>query len=612
MARGHRRHIQALPRTWDWRFDTGNMGSVSEEAGKIRFTPRLLSPTGTAWGWLAVRSDQLGGKTPHFLAAHTNKYLTFSGEMFGVWARELDTDNWYVFDNVSRGASDFEIYNNGPFPNGPIYIAANQPYPFSRSERLTREWLKDTRSSKLTIGQDTRRSSGDGATVPALPYLGLKITNGGANTKNKCILVSGQHPRETCGRFALEGAVNWLLAGSAEAEFLLDWFDFYVYPCVNPTGVFAGYPSGNPEIQTQHNDVTAGFDDLDAFTASMTTETSGDIEVGVDFHGYMGSGITARGIWYSTAAAIAAAFEAAYLTYDATYTEEQDTTAALLSRWWETDLSAALSVNLENGMTATRTIANFKTSGENTLKTVTKLHAQGQFTNGPGVGSRDFNGTTDRIDWSNVFNTAGSAITISAWIYLDTLPGAGLSEYIFCTHRSGDAAFATAFGPFSNTGALTFFRSGTTLLVQTSAASVISTGSWIHVLVTHDGVMTTFSSCEIFVNGTETAYNTGSQTNGASEYAATGRWSVGGRYYDDARNVDGKIAQLGVWNRVLNSTEIANLAAGYAPDLAAASDLQFYFKGNTSSLVASPGGTGTADGTTSSTGVGNGPAIIYG
>jgi phage terminase small subunit len=48
------------------------------------------------------------------------------------------------------------------------------------------------------------------------------------------------------------------------------------------------------------------------------------------------------------------------------------------------------------------------------------------------------------------------------------------------------------------------------------------------------------------------------------------------------------------------------------PDLAAASGLQFYFKGNTASLEATPGGTGTADGTTQLTGVGTGPAIIYG
>jgi len=102
-------------------------------------------------------------------------------------------------------------------------------------------------------------------------------------------------------------------------------------------------------------------------------------------------------------------------------------------------------------------------------------------------------------------------------------------------------------------------------------------------------------------------------TNGATEDAHAGKFCMGGRTYDDARNFNGKIAQVGVWNRVLTAGEIANLAAGYAPDLAAASGLQFYFKGNTSSLVAvPPTSTGTADGTTSVTGVGNGPSIVYG
>jgi len=70
---------------------------------------------------------------------------------------------------------------------------------------------------------------------------------------------------------------------------------------------------------------------------------------------------------------------------------------------------------------------------------------------------------------------------------------------------------------------------------------------------------------------------------------------------------------MAVWSRVITSTEIANLAAGHAPDLAAATDLEFYWKGNTASLDDEiTSGEGTADGTTSVTGVGNGPGIVYG
>jgi hypothetical protein len=214
------------------------------------------------------------------------------------------------------------------------------------------------------------------------------------------------------------------------------------------------------------------------------------------------------------------------------------------------------------------------------------------------------NGTTDRIDWANVFNTAGSALTISAWVYFDAIAH---SSYILCTNRAGDASFGTIFLA-AVTGYIAFNRNGATALQIGTAVGSLPTGAWTHVLVTHDGVMTTYASVHIYINGAEGAYQ--GQVNGASEYAATGLWSVGGRSYDDARNVDGKLAQLGVWNRVLTPTEIANLAAGYAPSFYA-TGLAFHFLGNTVSLTAVPGGLGVADGTAQVTGVGNGPSIVY-
>jgi hypothetical protein len=104
----------------------------------------------------------------------------------------------------------------------------------------------------------------------------------------------------------------------------------------------------------------------------------------------------------------------------------------------------------------------------------------------------------------------------------------------------------------------------------------------------------------------EITYSSG--VNGATEAAITGLWAIGGRPSDDLRNFNGKVAQVGVWSRVLTAGEIVNLAAGQAPDLAAATDLEFYFKGNTSSLDDEiTSATGTADGTTQLTG-GNGKA----
>lgn len=590
-------------------------GSGAIDAAGERITP--VRHRDNQWSYWSLRHGNLGGQTPAYLIAKAAKAFTsFTNERLGCWARRADTDEWTDFTTQTVGATDITLQHSTPFPAGKIYIAQIPLYPFSRTMRKVAEWrahpyVSDPPSAEdAIIGYATARSANDGSgrTAPALPFYAFKVSSGGANPKNKCILVSGNHPSETPGRFALEGALTWLLTSGAEQKFLLDWWDFYVYPCINPQGVWAGFWSCNPQIASQHNNTAAGFEDLTAFTAAMSADTAGSIAAGIDYHAY-NANVTILGVVYNAADALHVAFRDAYKLHEAAYYLEADTTAGLLTKWFVDTLGATLAVNHENGNVVTRSIANIKNSGAYSLRALTNLHAQGRFTQGPGVGSRDFNGSTDRIDWSNVANLSGQAVTISAWVRLDAYPAAGRTAYILGTHRSGDTAYALAFGLMEN-GGLTFFRSGTTVLVKDSAASAVATGAWVHVLVTHDGVMTTHSSVHIYRNGTELSY--AGQTNGAGEYAGTGRWSLGGRYYDDLRNLDGKIAQVAVWNRVLTASEIANLAAAHAPDLVdGGSSLKFHFRGNTNSLVAAVGGTGTADGTTQLTGVGNGPAIIY-
>jgi hypothetical protein len=222
--------------------------------------------------------------------------------------------------------------------------------------------------------------------------------------------------------------------------------------------------------------------------------------------------------------------------------------------------------------------------------------------------ARDFNGSTDRLDWSSRGDLTGHALTKSAWIYLDTLPGSGLSEYIMTIHRSGDTSFGTVFGPYGNAGAIDFFRNGTSLLDHLSNSSQISTGAWTHVLVTHDGVISTASTVHTYVNGVEVSYS--SSANGASEYAPTGSWSLGGRIYDDNRNIDGRLAEVAVWDRILSAAEIGALAGGLAPNLVNnGSGLLFYYSAKTDTTTAETGGAAaTVDGTSYSA---SHPTISY-
>jgi len=349
-----------------------------------RITPRLN--TDGEWMWWAFRDAEWGGATPHFLIAKANRTYSPIGasEKVAFWATSMDNDDWAAFDNQTVGATDIEVYNDSPFPNGIIYIASMPLYPFSRSQRMYYQWVnQDARIAPITIGQDTDRDNGDGRNVPALPFLGFSITNASGYTKNNMLVTARNHPCETPGGFALEGFMTWLLGESAEAELLLDWFNIYVYPCINPQGVFGGWSYRAPEIPTtQHNNTSAGFDDMTAFIASMNTSTSGSIEVGIDFHSSKSAG-TSIAYVYNAAEALHVAFRDAYKVFDASFALIADTTATLLTKYWSDTFSARLSLNIEQCDASVRTIAQHKLSGQYTGRALAAMLAASEFTNGP-------------------------------------------------------------------------------------------------------------------------------------------------------------------------------------------------------------------------------------
>lgn len=602
-------------------FDTGSLSSYTVtdySVPTVRITPK--KHWNTNWLWWCVRSKHWAGRIPHFLIAKADRFAApAANENLAVWATAADTDTWHKFDNQAVGASDIEFYHNTAFPGGFIYVAYLPIYSFSRLQRKLGEWIAadaritDTPSTTNNIiSLATARDNGDGRIAPVLPFYAFMLTNASGFTKNTMVLASGNHPNETSGRFQLEGAMTWLLGGSAEAEFLLDWFNIYVYPCVNPQGVWGGYFRSCPEDPTlDHNRQWATLGTLeciDAFNAAMLADTGGTVEVGIDFH----SSNAASSHYMDNedhTATLYAAYLAKMQALDATYSFLDETVITMLHYLWRHTFSTQLAIVQEAMCLTSYTMpATWLTEGQNAMKSIAAMHIDGRWTNGPGVGSRDYNGTTDRIDWAAVYNPVGQEITVSAWIYLDVN---NVNEYILCIHDAGD----TSYGFIVNnaaTGQLNVSRRGTTDYAWFTTTGPITTSLWHHILITSDGGLLS-GSVALYVDGVSQAV---SFTNGSgAETSHTGSLSTGGRIYNDTRNLNGKIAQVAVWKSVLTPTQIANLAAGQAADLVAPTNLQFYHKANVVSLVATPpagGSTGVADGTAEVTGVGNGPSIIYG
>ena len=179
--------------------------------------------------------------------------------------------------------------------------------------------------------------------------------------------------------------------------------------------------------------------------------------------------------------------------------------------------------------------------------------------------ARDFNGSTDRIDWNNIWASGGVAQTISCWVYPDVITAA---QYLHMVHESaatgvGGLLFWIDNGEATGGAIKATGRFATTDAARASNDSSIAAGSWQHLLVTWDG-STIATNIHIYVDGVEVGYFATNNGSGAAR-AGGGEQSVGGRIFDNNRNFNGRIAEVAHWDRVLAAGEIAMQAGGYSP-----------------------------------------------
>ena len=173
----------------------------------------------------------------------------------------------------------------------------------------------------------------------------------------------------------------------------------------------------------------------------------------------------------------------------------------------------------------------------------------------------DLDGATDRVDWSSVFDPEGDDITVACWAYPDSVSA---NQRLWVAHDSGDSLLG-AMLYLKDSGELAFFRQWSTNWERRYrwGSGIPATGSWQHFAATSTsgGVA---SGMELYVDGSVPA-STSTANGSGSETAHSGIWSCGGNYFDDNANYDGRICELGVWDRILSTEEIAAQAKGYSP-----------------------------------------------
>ena len=178
--------------------------------------------------------------------------------------------------------------------------------------------------------------------------------------------------------------------------------------------------------------------------------------------------------------------------------------------------------------------------------------------------ARDFNGTSDRMDMANVWDNSATNQTIAMWVFPDSVAN---NQYFFSGFDSGGTNLG---GIILWTGAntdgriLLTGRLATSDVLRGCVDDTLSITSWQHIAATWDGGIDAGTGIKIYHNGTECTYSDDSDGVGSGLAAMDGDHEIGGRH-TGARYYNGRIAELGHWDRELSATEIAQLAASYTP-----------------------------------------------
>ena len=598
-------------------FDQGSADSIDvSDPTNIIIVPQQTF-AGESWFWWCVRAN-LENIVTGFSLDIRGQAMT-PNYHYAVWATAADSDTWAVLDDITIGESYITFRNSTPFPAGTIHLAMNPMYPLSRVQRLLTEYAEDAMvgetasTTDFIIGLTTPRTEPyDSRAVPAVPMYGFKISSGGENTKNKIILAAQNHPSETQGAFALEGMLTWLLGGSDEALLLLDWCDFYVYPVLNPQGLYAGYYSTCPEKPNDnHNriwDATEGVaEDIAAFRTAIAADTGGAVDFLAEFH--------SAAITPPMFADVTADDDAAYVAYRLimrkylpTFALYEVTLGGSFRGWVEATLTGCKGMVFEISGASSLNVSDYKSYGQYVGQSFRRYLAEGRFTNIPTVASRTFNGTTDRLDFAAAginFNPSAQPVTFAAWVNFVGLNNGHIMQF----HRSDDAGSGVIFTTYN--AALRLYRTMANLGLYDAYSDTgpLRLGRWHHVAATNTGG-TALADTVLYVDGIQLVSTGTAQT--GSQMAATGIVCIGGRYYDNARCANAKICHPAVWNAVLTPAQILAISNGQSP-LDYPDNLKFYIPLDSASLVETVTSTeGSADGTSVATGAGNGMALYGG
>lgn len=389
--------------------------TVDDGASLITIQPRLSWFNSTAeraiWWWFYFTISGATGRQPTIDLLDANSTDHFNGTPDNLcrqacWAYDLNGP-WYDFSSVTYPTSPdrIRLAHNEAFTEDVVHVAHYPVYTWARAEAAVATWalspyVSNTTSSNssLVIFQQPSRVSGSRAgnrTCPAANLYGFEITDTSVvASKNRIVVVGGNHPAEPNGSWAIEAFVDLLLSSDPRADFLRQKCVFYIYPFVNPQGRYAGmYRDAPDSIGSDHNRIwnTTGTSEcIDQIKAAIVADTGGSVHGFIDMHCHnhdYGDDTNRRDLAIGTDSEYEhEAFQRLIRSYDGAWkfrTRSGLTLTGASALWVEStlDVSNSLKVSFftENGSAATYGWDDYKLYGKRLVYTLADCVERGVF-----------------------------------------------------------------------------------------------------------------------------------------------------------------------------------------------------------------------------------------
>ena len=252
--------------------------------------------------WYACRIGNVMGKTLDINVECPSHYQSFNNSYVQLWeSKSLDSDAHKANTNQNVANKDQFTSPANSFTDGSLYLSHYPLWPYRRTMRMLRKWALHPQVSPTPSGdegyvigtQPAIIDTIDGRSIPTLDAVAFKIT-GTASDRNKASLSFGVHAGETLAMWSLYGMLNYILySDDAEAIGLRQYFDFFVYPTIDPQQQWAGYIRSTPEnigaTVMNRNWSTADIAAYNIHRAAWEIDFAGELlDVAIDHHNFHG------------------------------------------------------------------------------------------------------------------------------------------------------------------------------------------------------------------------------------------------------------------------------------------------------------------------------------